>query len=722
MINTKSVIQVLVNIEGITSVQVLKDKLQSAIGNVSIVRYSVTPKHAIMYIEVIPTKGLVTFELEVDGKEFSLINVVEDIVKENPSYTEGSVQEAFAEQKSDEPLAAMAIIFDRDPQIDYLLTKEFKLGQLSTYDGLVSISTENGLVLIEKQCNVVIDYSTYNQATGTVRLLQTSRSEEPETIIPDDELTEEQIQEIRDNLKAVRELTIDAEKNAKIDAAVRHEKEVQEMRNILDAFSDENYADIVQAFEELEAEVARFMSDDVFLVDNIKISGGEYLEAIKAVMETYNIEDQNLAEFVFDFDLQESLTELQKSDRTEQDILKELMISVREVLGENLTMDEALRMDLEGTEIPVVQGASEPTHPGSPRHPGHEDWLKFIDGQPTDRTSQEIANLISDLDAIANDKPYKLPERTLSLLTGRERDIAEMQKLLDVMKVDGEATILGGSKIRLADVDFEVSDNNTYTATAPDAEGHEELSEEELAQFSIGDTVIETIELKVALISFGSFDEYAASHNIVGWDLFTPTTVLIKYMEGSNTPIEKIQKFHDMMNSLDTGWIEKPEQPAITAKFVSELNQVLDRDVVQEFLNRVQKHNTFVRESTAKIRKALLDMEQDFNALKDEVNLIIDWEDLTAHASRKERTETRISGVKKGVKLDVENNNSYSLVKVIINDGKGDFFIPLSLVTDEIRSNYELDDYYYYIEHVPNFAFYEVPVNGHVMLIEKTDL
>ncbi len=621
MINTKSVIQVLVNIEGITSVQVLKDKLQAAIGNVSIVRYAVTPKQAIMYIEVIPTSGLVTFELEVDGKEFSLINVVEDIVKDNPSYTEGSVQEAFAEQKSDEPLAAMAIIFDHDPQIDYLLTKEFKLGQLSTYDGLVSISTENGLVLIEKQCNVVIDYSTYNQATGTVRLVQTSRSEAPEPSTPDDELTEEQIQEIRDNLKAVREMSIEAEMNAKIDAAVRHEKEVQEMREIMEAFYD---------------------------------------------------------------------------------------------LDENLTMDEALRVDIEGTEIPVVPGASEPTHPGSPRHPGHEEWLKFIDSQPTDKTSQDIANLISDLDAIANDKPYKLPERTLSLLTGRERDVAEMQKLLDVMKVDGEATILGGSKIRLADVDFEVSENNTYTASAPDSEDTEGLSDEELAQFSIGDTVVETIELKVALISFGSFDEYAASHNIVGWDLFTPTTVLIKYMEGSNTPIEKIQKFHDMMNSLDTGWVEKPEQPAITSKFVSELNQVLERDIVQEFINRVQKHNTFVRESTAKIRKALLDMEHDFNSLKDEVNLIIDWEALTAHASRKERTETRTVGV-------VESTTRANLVKVNTGFEQGDFYIPFELLTDEIRSKYVLHNTEYFIEDVP-FAFYEVPVNGHVMLIEKTDL
>ncbi|UYE98775.1 hypothetical protein XbC2_346 [Xanthomonas phage XbC2] len=591
MINTKSVIQVLVNIEGINSVQVLKDKLQASIGNVSIVRYAVTPKQAIMYIEVIPTSGLVTFELEVDdGKEFSLINVVEDIVKDNPAYTEGSVQEAFSEQKSDEPLAAMAIIFDHDPQIDYLLTKEFKLGQLSTYDGLVSISTENGLVLIEKQCNVVIDYSTYNQATGTVRLIQTSRSEEQEE---ESELTEDEL----------------------------HEKEVQEMREIMEAFYE---------------------------------------------------------------------------------------------LDEELTMHEALRIDIEGNEVPVVPGASEPTHPGSPRHPGHEEWLKFIDSQPTDKTSQDIANLISDLDAIANDKPYKLPERTLSLLTGRERDVAEMQKLLDVMKVDGEATILGGSKIRLADVDFEVSENNTYTASAPDSEDTEGLSDEELAQFSIGDTVVETIELKVALISFGAFDEYAASHNIVGWDLFTPTTVLIKYMEGSNTPIEKIQKFHDMMNSLDTGWVEKTEQPAITSNFVSELNQVLDRDIVQEFINRVQKHNTFVRESTAKIRKALLDMEHDFNTLKDEVNLIIDWEALTAHASRKERTETRTVGV-------VESTTRANLVKVNTGFEQGDFYIPFELLTDEIRSKYVLHNTEYFIEDVP-FAFYEVPVNGHVMLIEKTDL
>ena len=156
-------------------------------------------------------------------------------------------------------------------------------------------------------------------------------------------------------------------------------------------------------------------------------------------------------------------------------------------------------------------------------------------------------------------------------------------------------------------------------------------------------------------------------------------------------------------------------KPAITAQFVSELHQVLDRDLVQEFLNRVNKHNTFVRDSTAKIRKALLDMEQDFNSLKDEVNLIIDWEALTAHASRKERTETRTSGVK-------ELLTGANLVKVNTGLENGDFYIPFELLTDELRSKYVLDNSEYYISDVPSFAFYEVPVNGHVMLIEKTDL
>lgn len=529
MINTKSVIQVLVNIEGITSVQVLKDKLQSAIGNVSIVRYSVTPKHAIMYIEVIPTKGLVTFELEVDGKEFSLINVVEDIVKENPSYTEGSVQEAFTEEKSDEPLAAMAIIFDHDPQIDYLLTKEFKLSQLSTYDGLVSISTDKDLVLIEKQCNVVIDYSTYNKETGTVRLLQTSKTKEPEISIHYDENhTEEDIKKIKNNLSSVK--TID--------------------------------------------------------------------------------------------------------------------------------------------------------------------------------------DILTTLHAIDNDQPYILPEKTS---TYHNKNVIEMQKLLDVMK-PWEPDIKDDEVTKSSTIDISEEDDNSPTKNVK----HYSIDKGGYQFYGIGDTVLETIELKVALISIGKFDEYAASHNIVGWDLFTPTTVRVKYLEGSNTPIENIQKFHNMMNELDMGWIETQNQISITSKFVEE---IFDRDLVQEFLNRVNKHNTFVRESTAKIRKALLDMEQDFNSLKDEINLIIDWEELTAHASRKERTEIRISGVhESGSYSDGDGKIPYNLVKVNSELKNCDFYIPIDLLTNEIRSKYVLDDFGYYIENVPSFAFYEVPVNGHVMLIEKTDL
>jgi hypothetical protein len=610
MINTKSVIQVQVNIEGIHSVQVLKDRLQSAIGNVSIIRYAITQKHAIIYIEATPTEGLATFELAVDGKEFSLINVVEDIVKENPAYTEGSVQEAFAEQKSDEPLAAMAIIFDRDPQIDYLLTKEFQLNQLSTYDGLVSISTENGLVLIEKQCNVVIDYSTYNKDTGTVRLLQTSRSEEEDLeTTEDEELTPEQIEEIRNILKEGTEFIERVKESAQVRLAVQKEHDIAKMREALDMVSE---------------------------------------------------------------------------------------LSENEIQGDSTTLEEQLRRDLESAENLLFSEAS-----------------------------RQMISLLSDLDAIDNNKPYKLPERTLALMTEREKNVVEMQDIIDVVKdvlnVDRADTLLGGAKIRFNGI----PDKVLYDEPVSDIE-ETTITEEELAQFSIGDTIVETIELKVALISFGSFDEYAASHNIVGWDLFTPTTVLIKYMDGSNTPIEKIQKFHDMMNSLDTGWIDKPEVPAITSKFVSELNQVLDRDVVQEFLNRVQKHNIFVRDSTAKIRKALLDMELDYNALKDEVNLMIDWDNLTAFASKKERTEYRTKGVEVGYALEdgkrSVNGKYENLVKVSTGLDDGDFYIPVSILTDELRAKYVFCNYAYYIDDLPEYAFYEVHVNGHVILIEKTDL
>lgn len=327
-----------------------------------------------------------------------------------------------------------------------------------------------------------------------------------------------------------------------------------------------------------------------------------------------------------------------------------------------------------------------------------------------------IEDIISAFDAIENDLPYAVPEATKERMDSHEMNVNEMKKVIQGLRDVGETLTMAEAVHCTQKVEVDIT-NKIMTVSS-----ESELDSEELAAYSIGDTVVETVTLKVALISFNAFDDYASKHNIVGWDLLTPTTLLIKYMEDSSTSEEKIKKFHEMMDSLDTGWVDKTSNDV---KFLSELHQVFERDLTEEFLGRVKKHNTFVRENLAKIRAALLDMEADYEKVKDEVNLTIDWETLTAFASKKERTENRIKGVETGYNAENRfvNGKPENIVRVNTGLSEGDFYIPLHLLTNEIREKYVLDHHAsYYIDDVPDYAFYEVAVNGHFMIIEKTDL
>lgn len=672
MNKTKNVLQVLVQIGTAESVQDLKHLIQETIGDVDIARYSVGQNSVVLYIEVAPSDNLHTIQIEDDHKSFSLINVVESILETSTKEYTGTVQEAFAQVQA-EPKAANVIIFERDPLISKLLTQEFKIQNISVYDGLVSISTDDEIILLEPQVKVTIDYSTYNPATGTVRLSQGELSE--------------------------------------------------------------------------EEDIKNHPTDSVFLIDSPCMDQDEYEDEIQLVMKTYNIKDQNLAEFVYDFDLSSNLVELQKSERTEQDILEELMQSVRDNVADETN---------DGFDL---------VHPGQPFHPGHNffmqlldsyedaeksgrakfhDLVKELDDIVNDRakslteqfkdsvfgpgiakaeeyarmtTERNTINLMSDImntfNAIENDQPYDKPKETIH----HDRNVQAMKEiLLNVQDLGEEISMEKALKEDVSLSTVEVVPGASKTGFVAEDEI------ESLSAYGIGDTVVETVTLKVALISFNSFDEYAENHNIVGWDLFTPTTLLIKYTEDGVTSKEKVQKFHDMMNSLDTGWIEKTTNDA---KFLSELHQVLDRDIVAEFLNRVKKHNVFVRENLAKMRSALLDMEKDFEQLKDDVNLTIDWENLTAFASKKERTEHRTKGVEVGYNMENRFVDGKPENIVRVNTGlsdEGDFYIPVHLLTNEIREKYVLDNNVHFIDDVPDYAFYEVAVNGHFMIIEKTDL
>lgn len=643
MNKTKNVLQVLVQIGTAESVQDLKHLIQETIGDVDIARYSVGQNSVVLYIEVAPSDNLHTILIEDDCKTYSLINVIESILETSKKEYTGTVQEAFA-QKQGEPKAATVIIFERDPLVTKLLTQEFKLTNISVYDGLVSISTDGELILIEPQVKVTIDYSTYNPSTGTVRLAQ-------------GELSEEVVDEV------------------------------------LELFED----------------ITNHLTDSIFLIDN-PTDKDEYEDEIRLVMNIYNIKDRNLAEFVYDFDLSSNLVELQKSERTEQDILDELMQSVRErdedleVFKRSQSLTEQFKDSVFG---PGIASAEEHARMSTEKH-----------------TVNLMADIMNVFNAIENNEPYQIPTEALERMNTHDRNIHEMKNILLNVQELGEEISMDKA------LREDISNSSVPVVAGASQSGFvSEYDIDALSTYGIGDTVVESVTLKVALISYDSFDEYAKNHNIVGWDLFTPTTLLIKYTEDGVTSDEKIAKFHDMMNSLDTGWVEKSTNGA---KFLSELHQVLDRDMVAEFLNRVKKHNIFVRENLAKMRSALLDMEKDFEQLKDDVNLTIDWEGLTAFASKKERTEHRTKGVSPGTESPINVNGvsisvngvlpTANLVKVNTGLVEGDFYIPVHLLTDEHREKYVLDNYAYYIDDVPDYAFYEIAVNGHFMIIEKTDL
>lgn len=401
-------------------------------------------------------------------------------------------------------------------------------------------------------------------------------------------------------------------------------------------------------------------------------------------IEELQIELDSLVSF-WEYLEERNRVQIDESQRKEVSIMKNLIQMFYDETGENTSMAEAVKQRKDVTQI---------------------------------------HNILSTLNAIENDEYDEEQARELS---EQDIEVEQMRTFIDSVKDDGQT--------RLLTPDGAIPLKSATYAQELETVVDEEISTEELDFFTKGYRNTTTIIANVETISFDKFDDMAAKYHIVGWDLSTPNTLSIKFIEGT-TPESTIQKFHNMMESLDTGWLNTAHFNNIknleeSTKFLAELRNIIsdDTDVAQEFINRVKKHNIFVRETMAKMRSALLDMENDFErVLKDEVNLSIDWETLTAFAAKKERTETRIKGVEFASKTNgiVSVNNILppsNLVKISTGFVDGDFYIPEHLVTDELRSKYVIDDHYvYYIDDVPDYAFYEIQVNGHYLLIEKTDL
>lgn len=415
-----------------------------------------------------------------------------------------------------------------------------------------------------------------------------------------------------------------------------------------------------------------------------KIRDGYFDQNEEIDIEQLQQELESLTQFWEELE-EKRLVNIDESHEREVSMMKNLIQMFNDTTGENITMAEAVtqRKDV-----------------------------------------KQIHNILSSLDAIENDEYDEEQSRELS---EQDIEVEQMRTFIDSVKDDGQT--------RLLTPDGAIPLKSATYAQELETVVDEEISTEELDFFTKGYRNTTTIIANVETISFDKFDDMAAKYHIVGWDLSTPNTLSIKFIEGT-TPESTIQKFHNMMESLDTGWLNTAHFNNLknleeSTKFLAELRNIIsdDTDVAQEFINRVKKHNIFVRETMAKMRSALLDMENDFErVLKDEVNLSIDWETLTAFAAKKERTETRIKGVEFASKTNgIVSVNSIlppsNLVKISTGFVDGDFYIPEHLVTDELRSKYVIDDHYvYYIDDVPDYAFYEIQVNGHYLLIEKTDL
>ncbi|QXO12595.1 hypothetical protein pEaSNUABM49_00349 [Erwinia phage pEa_SNUABM_49] len=361
--------------------------------------------------------------------------------------------------------------------------------------------------------------------------------------------------------------------------------------------------------------------------------------------------------------------------------------------------------------------------------------------------TDEIQDLLNVFEAIEKDLPYAA---AVPSYNEYEKNVQAMKELLiNVRGADEDTTTMAQSvntytsmdatgelhaapskevvALRWSKIPEGAASDGEYILNAPATEAEiEELTQEEVRELTKVQRTNEVIEVENAVISFDAFDSYASKHHVIGWDLATPSTLSIKFIEGI-TPESTIRKFHDMMDSLDTGWINKEymkrlQDAEVSTKFLADLRNMIidDKDIADEFITRVKKHNVFVRDSMAKIRAALLDMESDFErSLKSEVNLSIDWDKLTAYAAKKERTEHRVNGVRIISGNDGVDSN---VVRVNSEYNNGDFFIPIHLLTDELRSKYVLEDYPHYIEDVPDYAFYEVHLNGHYILIENTEL
>lgn len=549
------------------------------------------------------------------------------------------------------------------------LTKKYSGSNITlTSDGSVQIINDTGSILVLRDHEFKLE--TVPASFGENDLVEIRKSDVSHIDeINNSDLSEEEIKDTFKEMQKLFEDLSDFDNNAKL----KDSEQRQNFINLLQTLDDidngkevEPSKEVIKNMTETEKNV-KIMKD---LLDSVREVDKDFTTMAKAVKGVEVDEDKKM--FITEF-----------SFRYEKDAtLDDIYTSIYNLTGERYILNYGVSKD----KIFYIVESN-----------GND----VIDHKFRREVFAKEYNDLYHPDKFS-DMVFKAKNRLHSQL----EDLVDFQNA-NLMKF---SSTFSGERIAILDLDAE--------KLAVEKESEVQiLTEEEVDFITLESKAFETIEVYTAVISFDSFDDYAAKHNIIGWDLTTPSTLQIKFTEGV-THESQIKKFHDMMNSLDSGWLASHKAELLeNTKFLSELHTLMDTDLADEFVRRVNKHNVFVRESMSKIRSALLDMENDFKRnLSSEVNLTIDWDNLTAFASKKERITHRSTTQ---VRYELKDKSNAVLVR---DNTDQEFYIPVDLLTDEILSKYCIEESEgLYVEDVVDYAFYKTNVNGLVMLIEKTD-
>lgn len=245
----------------------------------------------------------------------------------------------------------------------------------------------------------------------------------------------------------------------------------------------------------------------------------------------------------------------------------------------------------------------------------------------------------------------------------------------------------------------------------------EERQEKELGEISTLAKVNKSavlVKVQTEMVDFASIDAYAKINHIVSWDIANQSMMYIKYIPGTATPADTLQKIKSKIKQFDPN----AESISEMQNFIDSVDDGFTLDPVDDFINRIEEHNKVVKEFTVNARIDLLNIEEEAKEiakLSDRIDVQIDWDTLSVFVAKKEQ----ILHSNKGV-VFTSNENEANLYVVYTTSGM--FYIPKHLATPDVMEKYAIEEEeYYIIDTDVDFPFYQVHLNSQYLLIEKTD-